>query len=217
MNNSGAHFPKGGRIIPNQLLLAWKKLNSSQKGTLISVFVLALMLPMAIFASFFQNSISSYAALKPRTYMVTPVINQGIKIPDVTPPDPQNNITKPATPTAKPTTAISPTLIPTITNRPPAIASTLLPKGQVNKPYNAIISGTDQDTADTLQMDLTNLPPGITQDQCLTTKSGNVKYMRCLIKGIPTLAGIYPVNVRLADNHGGVANKILSLTIINPK
>lgn len=122
----------------------------------------------------------------------------------------------PVTPTVKPTTVLSPTLIPTTTsNRPPAIASTFLPKGQIKRPYNAIISGTDQDTEDTLQMDITNLPPGITQGQCQTAKSGSVKYMRCLIKGLPTLAGIYPVNVRLADNHGGVANKILSLTIIN--
>ena len=75
----------------------------------------------------------------------------------------------------------------------------------------------DQDTADTLQMDLTNLPPGITQGQCQTTKSRSVIYLRCLIKGIPTLAGVYPVNVKLTDNHGGVATKILSLTIINPK
>ena len=41
MNNSDTHFPKG-RIVPNQFLLAWKKLNSSQKGTLISVFLLDL-------------------------------------------------------------------------------------------------------------------------------------------------------------------------------
>lgn len=475
MYKLGKRFPNpNGCLKPNQFQSAWRKLSSSQKGTLISVFVLAMMLPIAIFASYFQNNVSSRAALKPRTYMATPIVNQGIKFPNeeannsylVTPPDPDNNgalfdtgspftieawvkipkpisgtyirnytllmLTKPqtptdygyiyrltletqettgtsrpmftalkntydnninsnyisvgannsvsinpdtwahltvtsysendlchlklflngtlvdsakvfapncaissqnpqkliiakypantggidgfyypgavdetrisnsvrysqnftpptapfasdnstvglwhfdgdtldssghsfhfanvgtigyvnveypppvtptalptqigpspsitavpatptvkASPTAKPTAAISPTPIPTTTtNRPPAIASTFLPKGQVNKPYNAIISGTDQDTADTLQMDLTNLPPGITQGQCQTTKSRNVVYLRCLIKGIPTLAGVYPVNVRLADNHGGVANKILSLTIINPK
>src|SRR3989338_1125841 len=97
MNNSDAHFPKG-RLKPNQFLLAWKKLNSSQKGTLISVFVLALMLPVAIFASFFQSNFRSRAALKPRTYMATPVVNQAVKFPNeeannsylVTPPDPQN-------------------------------------------------------------------------------------------------------------------------------
>ena len=474
MFNLDPHSPKGG-LKSNQFLSAWKKLNSSQKGTLISVMVLAVMLPVAIFASYSQNTVRSRAALKPRTYMATPVVNQGIKFPNeeannsylVTPPDPDNNgaffdtgspftieawvkipkpisgtyirnytllmLTKPqaptdygyiyklsletqettgvtrpmftalkntydnninsnyisvisnseaknsippdtwthiaitsysenqqcflrlylngafvdgagnsapncaisnqnpqkliiakypdgaggidgfyypgavdelrisntvrysqnfstpttpfesdsntvslwhfdadtldssghsfhfasvgtvgyinveypppatptvlptkiepspsitavpatptvkATPTAKPTIAISPTLIPTITNRPPFIASTFLPKGQVGRPYNAIISGTDQDTADTLQMDITNLPPGVTKGQCQTTKSRSLIYLRCLIKGIPTVAGIYPVNVRLADNHGGVANKILNLTIINPK
>ena len=492
MFNLDPHSPKGG-LKSNQFLSAWKKLNSSQKGTLISVMVLAVMLPVAIFASYSQNTVRSRAALKPRTYMATPVVNQGIKFPNeeannsylVTPPDPDNNgaffdtgspftieawvkipkpisgtyirnytllmLTKPQaptdygyiyklsletqettgvtrpmftalkntydnninsnyisvisnseaknsippdtwthiaitsysenqqcflrlylngafvdgagnsapncaisnqnpqkliiakypdgaggidgfyypgavdelrisntvrysqnfstpttpfesdsntvslwhfdadtldssghsfhfasvctvgyinveyplpatptpaltispppihctppacrpgevyycsgvctggcgttcvtpTPTVKPTMTPSFTPIPTIiTNRPPFIASTFLPKGQVGRPYNAIISGTDQDTADTLQMDITNLPPGVTKGQCQTTKSRSLIYLRCLIKGIPTVAGIYPVNVRLADNHGGVANKILNLTIINPK
>ena len=465
MNNSDTHFPKG-RIVPNQFLLAWKKLNSSQKGTLISVFLLALMLPVAIFASYYQTTTRSRAALKPRTYMATPVVNQGIKFPNeeannsylVTPPDSENEapafatgnpftieawvkipkpvggtyirnytllmLTKPqaptdhgyiyrltletqettgatrpmftalkntydninsnyisvgalnqvsinpdtwthlavtsysendlcnlklflngalidskqqyspncqisiqqpqklllakypdgaggidgyyfpgavdelrvsntvrytqnfapplapfvsdnntvslwhfdadtldssgrslhftnvgtvgyinveypppatptvdptgivpspsitgipVTPSIKPTSVPSPASIPTITNHPPVITSTFLPKGQVGRPYNAIISGMDQDIGDTLQMDITNLPAGITQGQCKAAKSRSVIYLRCLIKGIPTLAGVYPVNVKLTDNHGGVATKILSLTIINPK
>ncbi|MBI3955246.1 LamG domain-containing protein [Candidatus Gottesmanbacteria bacterium] len=466
MNNSDAHLPKG-YMKPNQFQSAWKKLNSSQKGTLISIFVLALMLPIAVFASYFQNNVSSRAALKPRTYMATPVVNQAVKFPNeeannsylVTPPDPDNNgaffdtgspftieawvkipkplsgtyiknytllmLTKPqsptdygyifrltletqettgvtrpkftalkntydnninsnyisvisnseaknsippdtwthiaitsysenqqcflrlylngafidgagnsapncaisnqnpqklllakypdgaggidgyyypgamdelrisntvrytqnftppttpfesdnntislwhfdgntqdssghsfhftnvgkvgyinveyplpATPTTNPTgiepspsiTGIpvtpsiipskvpSPTSVPTITNHPPVITSTFLPKGQVGRPYNAIISGMDQDIGDTLQMEIVNLPPGVSKGQCQTTNT-RVKYIRCLIKGSPTLAGIYPVNVKLTDNFGGVATKILSLTIINP-
>ncbi len=460
-----AHSPaSNNRSLPNQFQSAWKKLNSSQKGTLTSVFVLALMLPIAIFASFFQNTIRSRAALRPRTNIATPVVNQGIKLPNeeannsylVTPPDPQNEapafatgnpftieawvkipkpisgtyirnytllmLTKPQTPTdygyiyrltfetqettgttrpifsalkntfdytnknyisvgggntvsinpdtwahlavtsysendlcnlklflngslvdsaqvyapkcqisiqqpqklflakypdgaggidgyyfpgavdelrisntvrytqnfappiapfesdnntvslwhfdgniqdssghslhfanvgtvgyinveyplpatptaeptgiepspsitgipvtpsIKPTNVPSPTSVPTISNHPPVITSTFLPKGQVGRPYNAIISGTDQDIGDTLSMDITNLPPGITKGQCQTTNA-RVKYIRCLIKGIPTLAGIYPVNVKLTDNFGGVATKNLSLTIINP-
>lgn len=121
----------------------------------------------------------------------------------------------PVTPSIIPTKVPSPTPVPTIFNHPPVITSTFLPKGQVNRPYNAIISGMDQDIGNTLQMDITNLPPGITKRQCQTTNA-KAKYIRCLIKGIPTLAGIYPVNVKLTDNFGGVATKILSLTIINP-
>lgn len=202
----GKRFPNlNGCLKPNQLLASWKKLNSSQKGTLISVFVLALMLPIAVFASYFQTTIRSRANLRSRSYLATPSA-------EPTQIEPSPTITAiPATPTTKPTAVPSPTPLPTAINHPPVITSNSLPKGQVGLNYNAVISGMDQDIGDLLQMNFTNLPPGITKGECQTQASNNL--IRCIITGIPTQTGLYAVGIALSDNHGGLAQKVIGLTI----
>lgn len=174
----------------------WTKLNRSQKlvfGLLLSLLILG---PVSVAITAREIQIA-------QLYPVTP---------PVTPPE------SPA-PSVWPT----PSPMPTATPQPspdtlPVIITTKLPPANPFRYYRAPIKGFDPDLDDSVTMTVTGLPFGLRLRQCASTHGQNgPDTLICDIAGRPALTNrrrkTYPILIRLTDNHGGTAEKILPLTV----
>jgi hypothetical protein len=140
-------------------------------------------------------------------------------------PIPTATLTPTSVPTSTPTPikAPVPTFMPTpfptpvpVMNQNPFIQTTSLPVAKWLNDYKASVIGYDKDMNDTLTMQITGLPFGLSQAPCNSSKLVDRAQIACAISGRPFGAGTYRVSVTIKDNKGGTTSSVLNLTVSSP-
>jgi len=100
-------------------------------------------------------------------------------------------------------------------NKTPTLSVGELKTAYVDKEYSASVGGYDQDISDGLSMSIKNLPPGLEQGKCRSSKNRreNVRELKCVIEGTPSFPGSYLIDVVLTDDMGGRASRTLTLQV----
>ena len=131
-------------------------------------------------------------------------------------PTPRPVPTSTPTPTPKPRPTTIPTPTPTpLPNHSPVISLSVLSRiAKFGKPYDSLIAATDVDLEDTLTITATGFPKGISQGPCSQTNVGGATQITCSVTGTSRSMGIYTVQIRAQDNHGGVSNKSTTLFVL---
>jgi len=116
------------------------------------------------------------------------------------------------------TPPITPPITPTATSTPfpnakPIIYTNYLYDARLNYSYTGFVRGGDYDINDILTMEVNNLPPGIKLVGCQNYPAEKISYITCRIEGKPTKIGRYNVSLVLKDNHGGIVQKTLPLSV----
>jgi hypothetical protein len=147
------------------------------------------------------------------------------KVPTSTPtptrtptPTPTRVPTSTPTPT-KPIPTFLPTPLPTpvpVMNQNPFIQTTSLPAAKWITDYKASVIGYDKDMNDTLTMQITGLPFGLSVAPCTSSKLVDRVQIACAIYGRPYTVGSSRVNITVRDNKGGTASSIINLTVNSP-
>lgn len=114
--------------------------------------------------------------------------------------------------TPTPAPAITPTPTPNPLNNNPVITSNTIKTGTVNQQYRTGITAIDRD-GDTMTMNATGLPNGLTLGNCTYNELFGWGRMNCSISGVPTTTGSYNVMITVMDFNGGMAQKSFTLTI----
>ena len=91
-------------------------------------------------------------------------------------------------------------------NSTPSITTNSLSNGQIGVRYEANISGLDINIAQELTLEATNLPGGLSLENCkeslraLNTREDKVRRLDCTIEGTPQESGVYQITFSLNDN-----------------
>lgn len=199
--------------------VTFRSLSLTQKLSVVLLVVLLVALPLAMLMI-----VSPKTLLKPRANSETPV----------TPPVPTtipscqycfkgvcDNVCHPK----KDDQSLCPdctggpiptSIPPGEANNVPVITTSTLKDARVGSKYSTSIEGYDQDINDGLSMAINNLPPGLSQGKCRSSKNrrDNVRELKCSIEGTPSsLPASYLVEVVLSDDKGGGAIKTLTLQV----
>lgn len=124
-----------------------------------------------------------------------------------------------STPTPTATPAPTPTPIPTPTptsapnSSPIFVTGRMLPVARIYRAYRVNVVGYDVNAGDTLSMNISNLPKGLTQGACFTYLESGRRYISCPITGNASQLGLFGVRATLTDNRGGVSVKDFLLTV----
>ena len=103
------------------------------------------------------------------------------------------------------------------TNNPPTLQNGVL-DGTItctsNQNCTHKLSGSDKDTGDTLTMEADFLPPGLSIQNCLTSRNFlNAKNIDCQLTGTPLESGKYKIMVTLSDSSGNTTAKAYTLNV----
>ncbi len=112
-----------------------------------------------------------------------------------------------------------PTTTPVPVNNAPVITTDYLPTVYTDEDYSAEITATDAD-GDSLNMEFSNLPGGITKNLCKQTMSQLPTQISCELSGWVQFSKIdmsRPIGVRVTDSRGTVVNKTLYMYISSPQ
>jgi hypothetical protein len=101
-----------------------------------------------------------------------------------------------------------------VINSFPEIRTGSLPQGELGESYHAVVLGYDDDFGEELTMKIRNLPPGLSQKECVA-RSGEARiYMSCKIAGVPRKDGLFKVGVELTDSKRASDVETLKLIVV---
>lgn len=193
--------------------VTFRTLSVSQKLSVVLLVVLLVALPLAVLMI-----LSPKTLLRPRANPETP------PVPTIIPPDPScqycfKGVCDNVCHSKKDDKTLCPdcTSVPP-TNIAPVISTVSLKDARIGRKYNVSVEGYDQDINDGLSMTISNLPPGLSQGKCRSSKNrrDDVRELKCSIGGTPTsLPGSYLVEVVLSDDRGGIDRKTFTLQVNN--
>lgn len=202
-------------------------LTKTHKFQVITVLALVLLAPGLVSGITYAQAIT-YPISGPITPPITPSITP-TPVPVTPPVTPGPTatpipVTPPVTPSATPTSTpipvtppVTPTPIPVTPpvnyNSNPVITTNSLPIAHRGKPYFASISFYDSNVQDSLKITISGLPTWLKLNKCTVSTNIFRKTYNCSYTGIPTKAGFYPLIVTVKDQAGGIATKLLFLSV----
>ncbi len=119
-----------------------------------------------------------------------------------------------ATPVTLTISSLSPSSTP-VTNNPPEVRTGSLPNGSVGIMYQTTIQASDPDMTDTLSLNASGLPPGITLETstCQPVTQTNKIILKCQMRGTPASIGTSQVTFTVTDSQGTSGQKTLTLQV----
>jgi phage major head subunit gpT-like protein len=100
-------------------------------------------------------------------------------------------------------------------NKPVVLNTTSFSRARVNRAYKAQVIATDPDVMDNLNLQVLNLPAGLSVScEQANTFFGLSRKATCSIEGTPTAIGVTPVELRVDDGAGHEVTRTVSLTVV---
>jgi len=98
-------------------------------------------------------------------------------------------------------------------NKAPSIDTYAVKAAILGESYSTTIIGSDPDTADDLTMTVVGMPLGIKNAGCTKAYGNGRVQSRCILSGVPTQKGTFPLSVILRDGAGHTVKNEIPLDV----